>query len=114
MDKKAMDAAIGTALKQDRERLHGVYAAVEFVRPWVGELPNVHAFDSAGEVYGRALKVMNVAHEAAFPADALRAILAAQPKPGERREVRKIAADAAPDGTDFAKMFPGAARIELR
>jgi hypothetical protein len=112
MDKKAMDAAIRTAVEAAvarTERRHNAVAeAQRIVRPYVGDLSV--AFDSAEQVYRHTLTAMGVNVKDTHP-DALPAILAAQPKPGARRpsEVRIAHDEAAAKG--FSDRFPSASHI---
>ena len=111
MDKKAMDAAIASAISaavSASDRRHAeVVEAGRAVRAYVGDL--AMAFDSAEAVYRHALTALGVQVKGVHK-DALPAILAAQPKPGARPREERIAQDAA-GATSFAIMFPGAARI---
>lgn len=105
--KTAMDAAIAGERKRNRD----LRDAERAVRPYVGEL--AIAFDSAEQVYRHTLKALGVEGiEKVKDASALPIILATQPKPGARKEVRDhVAMDAAAAG-DFNKMFPDASRIK--
>lgn len=74
-------------------------------------------FDSAEDVYRKALKMLGVrnADKVRDPA-ALRIILEGQPKPGERRAANtgsRQAADSAAAARGFAERFPEVARIRL-
>ena len=83
-DPKAMDEKIKDAVLAERNRSRGVAEAEKFVRPWVGEL--LVAMDSAEDVYKKALTMvgkksseLDRIHPSAY-----RALLEAQPKPGQR------------------------------
>jgi hypothetical protein len=112
MDKKAMDAAIKTAVEAAVARVeknhNAVAEAQRMVRPYVGDLSV--AFDSAEAVYRHTLTAMGVNVKDTHP-DALPAILAAQPKPGARRssEARIAHDEAAAKG--FSERFPSASHI---
>lgn len=80
VDKKAMDAAIETAVAEVRKSQREVRAAEEVVLPYVGKVKQ--AFDSAAEVYRSALTILGVKHVDKLHADALLPILQAQPLPG--------------------------------
>lgn len=110
IDKPAMDAAIQTAVNAEKARGKAIRTAELAVEPWVGKL--AMAFDSAPEVYGKALQVLGVTVAKGTHPDALPAILAAQPKPGARPAPREhvLAMDGAPS-SDFNARFPGADRI---
>jgi hypothetical protein len=106
VSKPAMDAAIKKAAKEAEDRtvarMRDISAAQEFVQPWVGKL--ALAQDSAEGVYRTALDTLGIEtkgiHESAF-----RAILQAQPKPGDTP--KRIAQDSAqPQG--FSDRFPNA------
>lgn len=112
VSKPAMDAAIklavdGTAKKVKQEtieQMRAISEAEKVVRPWVGE---VVAQDSAESVYKAALEILEIKVEGVHPS-AYRAILEAQPKPGDR--TLRIVADAAP-AADFSKRFAGLDRL---
>lgn len=88
VSKQAMDEALkvsGAAIaKQVREEQAGVRRAEAAVKPWIGDIPAEMAFDSAEGVYRHALKTLNIAGSDKMHADALEAVLTAQPKPGAR------------------------------
>lgn len=100
VDKKAMDAAIKSAVEITRKQLAGAAEAREFVVPWAGKLPL--ALDSADEIYKAALQTLDVKVDGVHPS-AFKAILEAQPKPGARTSV--IAQDSIPDATGFQKRW---------
>ncbi len=112
MDKKAMDAAIKTAVEAAVARVeknhNAIAEAQRMVRPYVGDLSV--AFDSADAVLRHTLTAMGVNVKDTHP-DALPAILAAQPQPGARRpsEVRIAHDEAAAKG--FNDRFPSASHI---
>lgn len=121
-DKKAMDAAVKLAVdaasKAIREGLmktqQEIRAAEAEVRPYVGELPVTMTFDSAAAIKRHALGILKVAGADTVHEDALSAILAAQPKPGEQRrqdeQRQSIGMDAATTKS-FHERFPGSANI---
>jgi len=76
VDKTAMDAAI----KGERENQRRIFAAVEHVRPRVGQL-NFMAFDSADDVYRKALGLLNVQGVDKLHPTALRPVYEAHAKP---------------------------------
>lgn len=105
---KAMDAAVGAAIRRERQNQNEIQEAREFVRPWVGNLPM--AFDSAPDVYKAALEATGQAVAGIHPT-AYRSILSYVPKPGaERRDNPRVALDAA-SAKSLADRFPEAARI---
>lgn len=112
----AMDAAIAAACAAAARaaetstiaRLNGIQEARDAVAPYVGKL--AIACDSAAAVYKAALDVMKVDVEGVHPS-AYRAVLAAQPKPGEVNKPR-VAMDAEADISAFAKLFPDAPRVK--
>lgn len=87
IEKQAADSAI--------KRMKAEYEAREVVAPYVGKL--AIACDSAEAVYEAALKNMGVSVAGIHPS-AFRAVLEAQPKPGEVRRVRIAADSAQPEG----------------
>lgn len=107
--KKAMDAAINTAVQAAAKNAGEIRDAERYVRPWVGDL--AVAFDSAAKVYEHALGVAGIKTEGVHPS-AFRTILETLPKPGSRKvaEASVVALDAAAQKS-FAERFPGAARI---
>jgi 8-oxo-dGTP pyrophosphatase MutT (NUDIX family) len=113
VDKTAMDKAIKLAVDAARReteertitRLRGIAEAEEVVKPYVGKLT---AMDSAEAVYKAALEVMKIDVAGVHPS-AYKAVLVAQPKPGDMPKPR-VAADAAMP-SDFLEAFPGADRI---
>lgn len=111
VDKKAMDAAIESAVQSERHRQRDIREAEQAVRPYVGEI--AMACDSAEEVYRQALGILGVPEAKTIHASALPTVLRMQAKPGARPSEHRagaIAMDAsAVDG--FNKRFPDAARI---
>ena len=104
---KAITASVNAARLTDRQ----TFAALEDVRPYVGELKGM-TFDSAEKVYSHALKTLGVKVDGVHPS-AFKTILDLQPKPGAKPA--RIAQDAGVGEevvTDFNKMFPGADRIQ--
>lgn len=106
--KAAMDAALkgqrDEILKQSRDAAE----AREFVQPWVGKLSL--ALDSADAIYETALKAVKVDVKGIHPS-AYRALLTAQPKPGEQRHSTVALDSAIGDTTGFNSRFPDAGRI---
>lgn len=110
--KVAVDAATAKVLADQKD----LREAEEFVRPWVGKLAMAH--DSAGAVFRTAIGALpgvKVDGLDALPVPALKAILSAHPKPGERKKADpSLAMDAGvSDDAEFAKQFPGAATITV-
>lgn len=110
MDKKAMDAAIGAAVKGERANQKAIREAEKAVRPYVGEL-NI-AFDSAEAVFRHTLEALGVKTEGVHK-DALRPILDAQPVPGKRQAHQERVAMDSKGAADFETMYPGTSRIGL-
>lgn len=105
VDKKAMDAAIKSSTdateKRIRAEMRDAAEAREFVRPWAGSLSM--ALDSAEAIHRAALDSVGVKHTGIHK-DALKPILEAQPKPGEKN--KRIAADAQTvDSTGFVSRW---------
>jgi 8-oxo-dGTP pyrophosphatase MutT (NUDIX family) len=113
VDKKAMDQAIGAAVKTERQRNQDIADAREEVRPFVGALKQ--AFDSAEGVFQAALGVLGVADaDKITGVPALKAVLKAQRPTGAGPVLPKpaIATDAAVQKS-LAERFPHAARIGI-
>ena len=110
MDKKAMDAAIQTAVQNERKVASEKREAERFVRPWVGELAMDHA--TAEEVYQTTLVGLGVDVEGVHPS-AFRRLIEAQPIPGAApaRKQSRFAMDAA-GSKSFAERFPDTQRIK--
>lgn len=110
VSKAAMDEAIKAAAKAAEEktiaRLRDIAEAEKVVRPYVGEL--AIAKDSAEGVYKSALKLLGIETKG-IHSSAYRAILEAQPKPGDKRQ--RMASDAKVSD-DFLTRFPDANRIQ--
>lgn len=118
VSKGAMDKAIKLAVDMARReaakeaetstiaRLRGISEAEEMVKPYVGKL--AVAMDSADEVYKAALEILKVDVKDVHPS-AYRAVLMAQPKPGDTPRPR-IAQDSSP-ASAVLEAFPGADRI---
>lgn len=117
-NKIATDAAIKDAVAAERENSKNIREAENFIRPWVGSLPEM-SFDSASEVYHAALialgmdeKKLDDIHPSAY-----RALVESRPKPGERSSApRSRNASLASDSKigsakTYAERFPNAARI---
>ena len=119
--KPAMDAAIKVAV--DAAKKEATAAAIKLandirdaekaVRPYVGDL--AMACDSAEGVYRTALGAMDAQVEglADLPLNALKAILAAQPLPGSKRQEKSTFAQDAKAAGDYGKAFPGADKISF-
>lgn len=107
VDKKAMDAAIASAVKANNERRDAIDVARDEVRPFVGKV--AVACDSAEDVYRHALSAMNIDVAGVHPS-AFRSILKAQPVPG-KNPAPSITMDAK-RAEDFAARFPHAARVQ--
>jgi uncharacterized protein len=119
VSKGAMDKAIKLAVDAARRstaqevesstiaRIRGIQEAEEMVKPYVGKL--AVAMDSADEVYKAALEILKVDVKDVHPS-AYRAVLMAQPKPGDAPKPR-IAQDAATATSAVLEAFPGADRI---
>jgi 8-oxo-dGTP pyrophosphatase MutT (NUDIX family) len=113
MSKAAMDKAIKLACDataRDVEaktiaRLRGIADAEEIVKPYVGKLT---AMDSAEAVFKAALEGMKVDIKDVHPS-AYKAVLIAQPKPGDESK-RVIARDSALPA-DMLEAFPDAQRL---
>lgn len=109
---KAVAVAVKTATDAATKTQVEIREAEKFVRPWVGELAMAH--DSADAVYRTALGALGVKIEGVH-STALKPILEAQPKPGDRKSGPRqehVAMDAKAR-TEFETMFPGAARIKV-
>lgn len=107
--KSSLEAAVAAARKTERD----IREAERSVLPWVGALPMT--FDSAEQVYRKALKMMGVPGVDKVHASALKTILEMQPKPGARRPTtaRTQAQDSAASATSFNERYPDAGRIRL-
>lgn len=111
VSKKAMDAAINSAVQAATKTQRDIRDAERFVRPWVGDL--AVAFDSSAEVYKHALGVVGVKVDDVHPS-AFRTILELQPKPGtgSRKSSDPVLSMDAAAAKSFSERFPGAARIK--
>lgn len=115
MDKAAMDKAIKLACdataervkKETMSRLRGIAEAEEIVKPYVGKLV---AMDSAEDVYKAALKALKVDVAGVHPS-AYRAVLVAQPKPGEERKTVLATDSIGVPPSDMSEAFPNATRL---
>lgn len=107
-DRHATDEAIRTAIASERVRQEEIREAERVVRPWIGEI--ALAQDSAEAIYRLALDSLNVNAKGIHPS-ALRAVLEAQPRPGDRPVgTGRLAMDTA-GGDAFAKRFPALAAV---
>lgn len=102
--------SITAAVRAERQSAADTREAERFVRPWIGDLAMAH--DSAEAVYRTALTALGKDVTGIHPT-ALRAVLEAQPQSNSRPQQRVIASDSADAVADFAKRFPGAARIKV-
>jgi len=106
---KAMDSAIQIAVKKaqiaERKNQRETFAALEFVRPYVGNLAMAH--DSADDVFRTALSSLNVDIEGVHPS-AFKAILKSQPLPGSQVQATPRVAMDAKGVNSFHEMFPAA------
>lgn len=110
----AMDAAITSAAKLAEKnittRMKEAREAERFVRPWVGEL--AVAYDTGEEILRASAVSLGVPDAATIHVSALKAMIGMMPKPGERSNVTRLAADSGVRATaaadEFAKMFPTA------
>lgn len=110
MTKKDADKAMDEAIKGERTRQRDIREAEVFVRPWVGDL-NL-AFDSADDVYKKALELRGKKDLKSVHPSAFRSILELLPKPGtEHRGSPRLAADAAAV-KGFSDRYPEATRIK--
>ena len=110
VDKKAMDAAIASAVKANEkatiESMNAISQAHEDVKPYVGKLAG--AFDSAEGVYKAALDIKKIdVKDVPASAGAYRAILIAQPKPDDdkNKSIAKDEAMTAGAATLIGKIF---------
>jgi hypothetical protein len=113
--KPAMDAAIASAEKRVRETERGIRVALQTVKPYVGELPDTLAFDSANDVLRHALTMMKVPNAKTMHADALNDVVASKPKAGAKAPITGdgeggMALDSA--GKSFSERHPDVARIQ--
>lgn len=114
VSKQAMDEAIQAAVAGERRNGSETRAALDFVRPWVGELSSTLALDSAEKVHRQCLRMMGVDGADTIHASALPAVIKAHPKPGASRQVedeRPLATDSA-TRKGFGERFGDAGRIK--
>jgi hypothetical protein len=104
MTKAGVDKMIRRAHDEARAELRATQDAERFVRPWVGEFRTDMAFDSAGDVYEQTLKMLGVKYDASWPSEALQALIAAQPRAGQRGQPT-YALDSAASSPTFSKRF---------
>jgi hypothetical protein len=93
ISRKAMDAALAAHDAALRDRFRALQAALRAVRPYVGDLAMDQDFADADTVYRAALKMLGVPGVESIHPSAYPALLAAQPKGGERS--RRLATDGA-------------------
>lgn len=120
--KPAMDAAIkataeatAKTVREDVLRTQReIRQAENDVRPYVGELANDMSFDSAEQVYRKALEMRHVPDFDKIHASALRTILLMQPKISAARPATpsRIALDAS-GAKGFAERYPAAMKIRV-
>ena len=115
--KSAMDKAIRVAQDAAIQNQRNIRQAERYVRQWVGDM----AFDSARDhfdVYRATLQALDVKGIDKVHRDALRPILEAQPRLGQRMQHRqqqmRMAADSAPAQGSFADRFPDAMKITIQ
>lgn len=105
--KAAMDEAIKVATKQAHDSAiktqREIQLALDAVNPFVGKL--AMAFDSAGDVYRKALGMMKVDVASVKDDAALPIILKSQPLPGATRSAPRMATDSATGNESFTKLF---------
>gem|GEM_PF-982935 len=110
-DEAAIDRKIQAARSEERRIQAAIYEAKTFVRPYVGEL-SAMAFDSAEEVYGAALKGLNISTEGVHPS-AYRKILEVTPKPGQRTQATTSMAMDSSARSAAEAIAPGLKRIKI-
>jgi hypothetical protein len=109
IEKAAMDAAIRLAVSKTAKeveaktiaRFRAIQEAEELVKPYVGKLT---AMDSAEEVYKAALGALKVDTSDVHPS-AFKAILLAQPKPGDTPRRSTLAQDSS-SSAEISELFP--------
>lgn len=107
--KRAVDAAVDTAVKAARAHDATLHEALDFVRPWVGRL--AIACDSAPKVYREALRMRGRTDADQIHESALRTVLELMPQPGDARNTSH-AYDALPAGIKpAAERFTNVSRI---
>ena len=110
MTKEAVDRMVEDRMKRAHDASIDTLRAVEYVRPWVGAFSpeQAMAFDSAATVYRRTLEALGVKDVGEWPADAMRAVIAAQPRPsqaGGTTTAARLGLDAAPSARSFGDRF---------
>jgi 8-oxo-dGTP pyrophosphatase MutT (NUDIX family) len=103
--KLAVDATARDVEAKTIARLRGIVEAEEVVKPYVGKLT---AMDSAEAVYKAALETLKVDVKDVHPS-AYKAVLVAQPKPGD--EPKRVIAHDSALSSDLLEAFPGADRL---
>jgi hypothetical protein len=112
VSKPAMDAAIQSAVAEVKKTQHAIRVAISEVQPWVGDLPQTMAFDSAADVYRHALVMRNVDGAKTMHPDALQAVLKTLPRNGARQSDHQAAPALAMDAVSKAiKYAPGLENI---
>lgn len=115
MDEKTVKAIVETAVKSATssavQEQRAIREAERAIRPYVGELAE-QAFDSADEVYRKALTMLGVKGADKIHSSALPTILGMMPKRGTKQRGSEpvIAADQS-TVVSFDKLFPTASRI---
>lgn len=114
MTKDGVKRMVDDAVRHAKDEALATREAERFVRAWVGDFAPEMAMDSADQVYEQTLKSMNVPYEKGWPTAALKALVAAQPRPGQRtQQPPRLGMDAAGSGPSFFDLVPNAARVGL-
>lgn len=107
-----MQKAMRAAAENERKTQRDIRDAEKAVQPWVGNL--AMTFDSAEQVYRKALKMLGVRNVDNVHASALPTILDMQPKPGARKAaIAAVAQDESVKVGSFFDRYPDAGRIRL-
>lgn len=109
MDEATVRKMVADAQAAGRQLAVAATEAREVVRPWVGALSM--ALDSADAIYKAALDGLGVTTDGIHPT-ALRAVLEAQPKPGESRQQRIAQDSGGKEKSALLTNFPGLATIK--
>ena len=114
--KAAMDSAIAAASAATEQRVlktqREIGKATTYVRAWVGDM--AMDCDTVADVYRNTLKALKVPGAEDMHPDALKAVLDAQPKPGDKRRTAPVLESIAMDEgavEDLAKRFPHMAGV---
>jgi ADP-ribose pyrophosphatase YjhB (NUDIX family) len=111
VSKGAMDAAIRAAVANERKIGREIDTAKEDVRPYVGSISI--ACDSAADVYGAALKCLNIDVTGVHPS-AFKAILKTQPLPGANPVRQSSVTMDAKAVTSFFDRYPEAKSHQVK